>query len=161
MSAMSEREQLLSQLRDIHLPAADAPASATTGPLTAILIVLAIVAAFALLRRWQRRRLYAALAELRRIGRRHARDGDAAALARELAALLRRQAMRCFPGAPVAAMVDAEWLAFLDAHGGGGAFSTGPGAALTSLPYRAPGAAPVDAPGMLQLAERWLRANPG
>jgi hypothetical protein len=42
---MSEREQLLAQLRDIHLPA-DVPASATTGPLAAIVIVLAIVAAF-------------------------------------------------------------------------------------------------------------------
>ena len=161
MSAMSERDQLLAQLRDIHLPAADAPAALATGPLAALGLALILLAAFVMFRRWQRRRLYAALAELRRIGRRHARDGDAAALARELAALLRRQAMRCFPGAPVAAMVDAEWLAFLDAHGGGGAFSTGPGAALTSLPYRAPGAAPVDAPGMLQLAERWLRANPG
>lgn len=158
---MNEREQLLAQLRDIHLPAAEAPAVLMNGFLAALMLALACVAAFALLRRWRRRRLYAALAELRRIERRHARDGDATALARELAALLRRRAMHCFPAAPVAAMVDAEWLAFLDAHGGDGGFRNGPGAALASLPYRAPGAAPADAPGMLQLAERWLRANPG
>ena len=158
---MSERDQLLAQLRDIHLPAADAPAALTSGPLAALALVLAIVAAFALLRRWQRRRLHAALAELRRIERRHARDGDAAAMAGELAALLRRQAMRCFPAAPVAGMVDAEWLAFLDTHGGDGGFRHGPGAALASLPYRAPGAAPADATGLLKLTERWLRANPG
>ncbi len=155
---MSEREQLLAQLRDIHLPA-DVPASATTGPFAALMLALAIVAAFALLRRWQRRRLYAALAELRRIERNYSQDGDAAALARALAALLRRQAMRCFPAAPVAGMVDAEWLDFLDAHGGNGAFRDGPGAALASLPYRAPGAALADAHGLLKLAERWLRAN--
>lgn len=157
---MSEPEQLLAQLRDIHLPA-DAPASAANGPLAALMLALAIVAAFALLRRWQRRRLYAALAELRRIERNYSHDGDAAALARALAALLRRQAMRCFPATPVAGMVDADWLGFLDAHGGDGAFRDGPGAALASLPYCGPGAALADASDLLKLAERWLRANPG
>lgn len=157
---MSGPEQLLAQLRDIHLPLA--PESASAGlPSIAGLLVAALVGAMALGYWLWRRRRFAALRSLRTLARNHARNGDTIELARALAALLRAHAARRFPASPVAGMIGQEWLGFLDAHGGGGDFRHGPGAVLADLPYRATADVAVDERALLALAERWLRANPG
>jgi hypothetical protein len=158
-------EPLLSQLRDIHLPMPAEPALFAWAQipaqwLTAAMLLLALIGVLAFAR-WQRRRLHAALRALRQLERRHATDGDAVELARGLATLLRQQAAACFPASRAAGLIDDEWLDFLDAHGGKGNFRHGPGAVLTSLPYRARADAAVDAAALLALTERWLRANPG
>jgi hypothetical protein len=54
----------------------------------------------------------------------------------------------------VASLTGRDWLAFLDATGGG--FAEGPGAALAVGPYRREGA-PV--PGLGQVAARWVRQH--
>lgn len=159
--ATSGAEQLLAQLRDIQLPLPVEPALADwpTLAVSALLPALIVVAAATC---WlRRRRLRAALRRLKVLARQHAGDGDAVRLAAGLSALLRQQALRCFPGSPAARLIDDDWLAFLDAHGGRGEFRHGPGAALATLPYRPAADATVDVGALLALAERWLRANPG
>lgn len=159
---MSGPEQLLAELRDIHLPLPVAPTSGDWSPVA--VGVLMIVALFGVLSfvYWRRHRhLRAGLNALQKLAQRHARTGDAIELAQGLAQLLRRQAAHCFPADPVASLIDDEWLGFLDVHGGGGQFRHGPGALLARLPYQAAAGHNVDAPALLALAERWLRANPG
>ena len=90
---------------------------------------------------WRRRRLAraaprAALDELAALRAAHARDGDATAFARGLSRLLRRFALARYPRRAVAGLSGEDWLAFLDAHGGGGRFQAGPGRELLTAPYR-------------------------
>lgn len=81
----------------------------------------------------------AALDELAALRAAHARDGDAAAFACGLSRLLRRFALARYPRRAVAGLSGEDWLAFLDAHGGGGRFQAGPGRALLTAPYRPAG----------------------
>lgn len=150
---------MLSQLRDIHLPL-DASAMAAALPAGSLLLGLLIAALLLGLswHLWQRRPQQRALRRLRALRRRHAADSDAVALARDIGTLLRTHAQQRYPGAGVAGRVAADWLAFLDEHGGKGDFSAGVGTALATLPYQAQG--DVDAPALIELARRWLRANP-
>ena len=90
---------------------------------------------------WRRRRLAraaprAALDELAALRAALARNGDAAAFARGLSRLLRRFALARYPRRAVAGLSGEDWLAFLDAHGGGGRFQAGPGRVLLTMPYR-------------------------
>ena len=78
----------------------------------------------------------AALDELAALRAAHARDGDATAFARGLSRLLRRFALARYPRRAVAGLSGEDWLAFLDAHGGGGRFQAGPGRELLTAPYR-------------------------
>lgn len=147
----------LDALRDIHLP----PAPGLWPPAPGWWVVAFAVVLLALLwwgrRHGRRRPLRAALREIDHLAAAFARDADAAALARGLSRLLRRYALWRFPQAPVARLAGAEWLRFLDAHGGGGAFCNGAGAVLETLPYRPHGDA--DGAELVALACRWLRAN--
>lgn len=149
----------LADLRDIHLP--------PPPPLAALLpewwmgagAVAVFLSAVALI--WysvRRRRLRAALAELTRLAAQHRRDGDAPRLAAGLSRLLRRHALCRYPQAQVAGLAGVPWLEFLDAHGGGGAFTSGAGAALEWLPYGGRGEA--DPAALIALVRNWLKANP-
>lgn len=114
----------------------------------AVLIVGALLAAVVLaVRRWwrnaYRREALAALA---------AAGEDAA----RIAAVVRRTALVAYGRPQVASLAGEEWLAFLDATGGGGEFANGPGRALVTLPYRADGGA---ATGLARVAGRWIRRH--
>lgn len=74
-----------------------------------------------------------------------------------IADILRRTALAAWPRERVASLSGADWLRFLDATGGGGAFVDGPGAALAGAPYRSDAAAP--APGLGALAARWVHRH--
>lgn len=124
--------------------------------IAALALVLAV--AWWLRRFRQRRALRTALRKLRELARAHARDGDATGLARGLSRLLRHHATLRFAQADVAGLTGGEWLRFLDAHGGEGAFCHGVGTVLESRPYRDAGA--VDAAALIALVRRWLLANP-
>ncbi|MEW6221286.1 MAG: DUF4381 domain-containing protein [Thermodesulfobacteriota bacterium] len=76
---------------------------------------------------------------------------------RQLAALLKRYALHCYPGQEVAALTGDAWLRFLDEHGGNGAFTSGCGQVLGRGLFQ-PGTA-VDLPALVRLVERWLRQN--
>ncbi|WP_420474485.1 DUF4381 domain-containing protein [Noviherbaspirillum sp. ST9] len=146
----------LDTLRDIHLPAAT-PWWAMTEVWIAAACA-AVAASWMIYRGIRTRRLRHALRELSSLEAAHARDGNAVRLAGGLSQLLRRHAAACFPEAGVEGLSGGDWLAFLDAHGGGNAFTQGTGAVLESLPYRASGT--TDAQALIALVRQWLRENP-
>lgn len=151
----------IDELRDIHLPAP--PLVALTEwegwwLLTVALLILAVILGCWVRRHAGRRRLRAAQRELARLAASHARDGDATQFTRGLSQLLRRYAQTCFPAAGVEGLSGADWLSFLDAHGGAGEFATGAGAVLEWRPYRGQGE--IDAAPLIALVRRWLQANP-
>lgn len=154
----------LDQLRDIHLPdgAANGPLEGSAIVLLALLGAAAVVTVIRLLKRRARLRpLRASLRELDALLQHHHRDADGPAFARGISRLLRDYAILRFPDQPVAGLAGASWLEFLDRHGGDGAFASGAGKALASLPYAPPGGsvAPLDARAMVELARRWLEHN--
>jgi hypothetical protein len=57
----------------------------------------------------------------------------------------------------VAGLAGSAWLAFLDAHGGGGEFARGTGSLLGDAPYRPSAEIPVDR--LEALVEQWIRNN--
>jgi Domain of unknown function (DUF4381) len=73
-----------------------------------------------------------------------------------IAAILRRTSLAAWPRERVASLTGRDWLLFLDATGGGGAFADGRGAALADAPYRGRHA-PV--PGLGEIAARWVRRH--
>lgn len=144
-------------LRDIHMPPPPGLWPPAPGWWFVATVVALIAAAWWIRRHRRRAPLRAALRELEALSRRFAGPKDAVALASGISRLLRRYAVWRFPDCAAAGLTDADWLAFLDARGGKGAFSAGPGAVLVSLPYRATGNADVTA--LVALARRWLEGN--
>lgn len=143
----------LAELRDIHLPP---PPPAWPWPEALVSALFLAFAAFLLWRRHRRNRPQRrASRELSRLERKYAGDGDATALAAGLSQLLRNEAQRLYPAAAVNALVDRQWLEFLDDHGGGNAFRDGCGAVLADLPYRRAGA--IDGSALIDLTRNWLR----
>lgn len=142
-------------LADIHLP----PDPSWWPPAPGWWIVALLGLALAILaarfarqrlraRRWRRR----IDDELTRIVERHRADGDDARLLADVSRLLRQVTHLLDPRA--AALTGADWLAFLDARGGGDAFTHGAGRVLASAPWqRAP---QVDAPALAAAARHWL-----
>jgi len=129
--------------------------------LLAALLGLAAAALILTLRRRRRCRaaLRAALAELD--GLAGARAGlDPAEFTRRLSRLLRRYALARFPRHEVAGLAGEDWLRFLDTHGGGQAFTRGPGRLLREAPYRPADTTPVDAE-LATLARTWILRNAG
>lgn len=148
--------QALDALRDIHLP--PEPAWWAMPEVWMLASVALTAAAWLLFRHVRYRLLRRSLRALSALEAAHARDGDAVGLARGLSQLLRRHAAACFPQAGVEGMTGSAWLAFLDTHGGGNAFTAGAGAVLESLPYRASGSA--DTRALVEAVRLWLRENP-
>jgi hypothetical protein len=148
--------QALDALRDIHLPVPPAwwamPEAWVAGA------CLAVAAVWITYRQVRYRLLRRSLRELAALETAHARDGDAVRLARGLSQLLRRHSAACFPDAALAGLAGRDWLAFLDAHCKGKAFTEGAGAALESLPYRASGE--VNTRALIDVVRHWLRENP-
>jgi len=150
----------LAGLRGYHLPDPVGwwPPAPGWWLLAALLLAVAVALAWWWLRR--RRRTAAArqaqreLAWLRRTaGQAH----DAAAYTRSLSKLLRRYVLTVFPRREVAALTGEAWLAFLDRHGGGGRFASGPGRQLVEAPYRPAADLPVGQ--LADLVEDWIRRN--
>jgi hypothetical protein len=148
--------QALDALRDIHLP--PPPAWWAMPEIWAAAVLVAIAAAWYAYRMLRHRLLRKALRELSILAAAHARDGDAAGLARGLSQLLRRHAIACFPQAGIEGLAGNDWLVFLDTHGGNDAFTRGAGTVLETLPYQAAGS--VDAEALVGAVRCWLQENP-
>jgi hypothetical protein len=77
--------------------------------------------------------------------------------------LLKRYALVCWPRRETAALTGEAWLAFLDTHGGKGAFVNGSGRLLVTQAYASPAsvetAAGTHETPLIRLAGRWIRAN--
>ncbi len=139
---------LVDRLVEPAEPAAVAMTPQTPGwTLLALLLALFLGwIAWRTVRRWQANAYRrAALSELQRAG-----DDPAA-----IAEILRRAALAAWPRERVASLSGRDWLAFLDATGGGG-FREGPGRALARAPYRGD---PGPVPGLRDLAARWIRRH--
>ena len=132
----------LAALRDWHLPDPvswwpPAPGWWLVAGLALGAIALAVVLGR---RRWrQGAAVRTALGELEFLRGQLGAGLDPGGFAAAVSILLRRLALTRFPRERVAGLSGASWLAFLDATGGGDAFSHGPGRMLAELPYRAPG----------------------
>lgn len=147
----------LLQLRDIHVPGEPPlwpPAPGWWLLALAGLLLLAVMLRW-LWRRWRkarfRRRVMAEFAQL-------SAEAQAARLVAGLSVLLKRVALARYPRAEVASLCGADWLAFLDRHGGGGGFAQGAGTVLADGPYAA-SLEEVDRDALIKLGKSWVRKN--
>lgn len=150
----------LAGLRGYHLPDAVSwwpPAPGWWVSLALLLVVMGVLAWW-LMRRYRcRAAARQAMRELELMRTSLLTDRDTAVFVRGLSTLLRRYVLAAFPGHQVAALTGEAWLAFLDAHGGGGKFREGPGRQLVEAPYRP--AAEIPADEMAELVRDWIRRN--
>ena len=158
----------LSELADIHLPAEVGfwPPAPGWWVLAALLAIAAVVAARLLLAALlRRRRQAAALRELEesrlRLLQQAGSAPDAAGLRflNEVNAILRRVALAHYPDSEVAGLSGQNWLRWLDAEGGGGDFSRGPGKALGEALYRSRFDQGIDAEALYGAARRWIEGR--
>ncbi len=150
----------LAGLRGYHLPGPISwwPPAPGWWMLAGLLVLACLgVAAWVVRRRRRRAAARAALAELQALRAACVREGDAARFVRGLSRLLRRFALTRFPRREVAGLAGAQWLSFLDAHGGEGRFTEGLGRLLAEAPFRPTGEVPVDT--LAGLAEQWIDHN--
>ena len=150
----------LAGLREYHMPEAVSwwPPAPGWWLLLALLLLVALAVAWWLLRlRRCRAAARQAALELRGLQAALSEQGDTAAFTRGLSRLLRRYALAAFPGESAAALTGEDWLAFLDAHGGGGRFRDGPGRQLAEAPYRPAFDIAVDE--LADLVSDWIRRN--
>lgn len=157
---MNSAEDLLAQLRDIHLP----PPVSWWPPapgwwVLAVLCLILLVGGMWLAR--QRRAMAMHAAALRRldeIAHNYQQSGDCGQLAQAVSILLKRFAVNTFPERDVGGLVGIQWLEFLDQTGGEGVFTTEHRVGLLEAPYRRD--VKFDAEGLLKTARRWLRNLP-
>jgi hypothetical protein len=130
-------EQILADLRDIHVP--EAAASAATAGLVLWPLVLVLLAALAIAWLiWRRRSIWRRefADDLRRIEETAGTGGDSQGWAR-LGALLKRLAVQGRGRSEVARLNGEPWLRQLDAIFATDLFTKGPGRGLITFPYRA------------------------
>ncbi|MCP5276431.1 MAG: DUF4381 domain-containing protein [Burkholderiales bacterium] len=73
--------------------------------------------------------------------------------------LLKRYALACWPENEVASLTGESWLAFLDANGGNGKFSTGPGQLLLTDSYNNERADSAALNELIVLVNQWIKIN--
>lgn len=134
-------------LRDLHLP----PPVGWWPPAPGWWLLAALVAAGLLwlawntYRRWERGRpRRVALAELKSLEARHAKDRDALDLVQGVSKLLRRTMLAYAPRQDIARLTGDAWLRWLDRGLPEPLFADGPAHSLASLPYRKPDRAALE-----------------
>lgn len=152
----------LAELRGWHLPEPVSwwPPAPGWFALVLLAMVLMLVAVWWALRRYRARgAARAAKRELQRLQDDFKTAGDVAAFSRGLSRLLRRFAIARYPRRQVAGLAGADWLDFLDAHGGNGRFRAGAGRVLAEAPYRLVEAVPAE--DVAALVGDWIAQNAG
>ncbi|MAR92240.1 MAG: DUF4381 domain-containing protein [Pseudomonadota bacterium] len=149
----------LQQLRDIHLPAAVGWWPPAPGWwLLALLLLTALIAALAYVRRRHRRLAYRreALSRLVSIRARYEAHREPRQLLSELSSLLKRTAITRYGRDEVAGLAGEQWLQFLDRTGRTREFSQGPGQALGQRFAPEPR---VDSADLFNLIEHWIKTQ--
>ncbi|HEC29796.1 MAG TPA: DUF4381 domain-containing protein [Gammaproteobacteria bacterium] len=158
---MNPAAQPALQLRDIHLPAEPGlwPPAPGWWILAALLLVLLVWAAWVGLRHYrlhcQRQRILAMIDELEQ----ETGDNTTPEKIAQISILLRRLALMRYPRRQVAALTGNDWLRFLDASGGQGRFSQGPGQVLATGPYQPALPADLDIRALGNLVRNWVIKN--
>lgn len=153
----------LSQLRDIHLPAAVPwwPPAVGWWIVAGVLVLGFMFAVIAISRRRKDRWRRAALLELQKL--RDLRQTEPVqSLLNALSVLLRRVAITRYPNKDVASLHGDAWLAFLDRSlGESNQFQSGTGRHLASGPYMHDAAMNAnDLDALFSLSEKWIRKLP-
>ena len=160
---MDKTTELLSQLRDVHLPPA-IDLSIISGPwatgrfVTLALLSIAIIVSLFFIGRWWRKKNKQQKLSLQ-LRNLYQEDNFA-----ELSSLLRRVALRTYPKADVASLHDERWLAFLDSthqKKSPQKFQSPVGELLLDVPYRksADDIAIAKREALFKLVESWLIKN--
>lgn len=152
----------LAELRPIH--AAPPPELWPPAPgwwlLAGLLLVLLAGAAVWSWRHYRQYRFrHNVLLEIEHVINSYSKDNSSDYLG-QIGVLLRRIALRRFPAEQVASLTGGDWLQFLDATGGGGAFSNGVGQLLEIGPY-SPRVDSVPVAELAALVRRWAKQNLG
>jgi hypothetical protein len=148
----------LAALRDIHVPPPPGWWPPAGGWWLLLVLILAVIV-WRTWRRWTRFRLHRELVDLLdQLALADGRQPEQQRLIR-LSRLLRQIALRRFPHAQVASLTGTDWLAFLDASGGGSGFRTGPGRVLADGPYQRQPTDEVDWPALVRLVRAWLASS--
>jgi len=151
----------LAGLRDIHLPEAVSfwPLAPGWWLVAAGLVALGVAALWLRHRRRESVRR-AAVGELEALRTDYERDGDGAALAERLSALLRRVALVRFGRARVAPLHGEGWRAFLAETGRRAGFPSELAARLEQTVYAGPNAQPEpeEVTAWLLASRRWIRS---
>lgn len=117
-----------------------------------IVVVLAMI--------WWRRRGVLRRAALRELDTLQSASHQPSQLAAAVNRLLKRYALACNLDPAAASLTGEPWLAFLDAHGGGGAFCRGPARALSTLAYGDQQAGTAqEVAAILTAARHWIKVN--
>ncbi|OPX56665.1 protein of unknown function [Oceanospirillum multiglobuliferum] len=155
---MSTAQNLIDQLKDIHVPAPDA---GWTPALTPFWIISASVVLILLLlflgRRYYlrtRNRRYA-LNELEQMRRRFQEHQQRQRFLNELNMLLRRMAMVHYDREEVAPLSGSAWLTFLDRSGRTTVFSDGIGQSLIQAYEEMPD--DINEPELTEAVEQWIK----
>jgi hypothetical protein len=143
-------QRALESLNDIIVPEPVSLLPQTAGWIVLGVVILAVLAAWAVFaRRRYRRNAY----------RREALELLDATPPHALPALVKRVALAAEPRTAVAALTGDSWLVFLDRSYGGDGFSNGPGRALATLSF-APAAPDARVPDELHdLVALWIRKH--
>lgn len=149
----------LTELRDIHIPAASWwPPAPGWWALAILLIAAAMFIAWRRRTRHHRRIINAAIQTLQTIEQQYHRDKDTRQLAENLSSLLRRIAISRYPRHDIAALTGEAWLLWLDRHLAHPGFSQGAGRILITAPYQSN--PQVDADALFDLCRNWISALP-
>jgi hypothetical protein len=149
----------LAALRPLHAP----PAISWWPPAPGWWLLLAFLLLATLLGIWWWRSNAPKRAALRELKSMQSLVQDPVQQAAAVNRLLKRYALLCWPRHETAALSGEAWLAFLDAHGGKGRFTQGPGQLLMSQPYAtaesADSTTTPDQAAVFRLVRNWLKAN--
>lgn len=155
---MADVQELLSQLKDVHLPPPIGwwPPAPGWWIVAALVLLLLTTGAFWGWQRWQRcrrrQRLQQAFAI---IEARWHKEADPLITLMEVTRFLKQAAFTRYPRSEIAGLHGMAWLTFLDRIVGSEEFSQGCGHCLLDSPYRPHPQADVTA--LLKLVNRWLR----
>lgn len=156
---MNSGEELLSQLRDIHLPAGPSIWPLAPGWWVLLALVVAVGCWYYLGRaaRSRKRLRLQVWSMLQQAEQAYEKSGDARTFLAQVSVLIRRVALVGKPRSEVASLTGVAWLRYLDGDRDDGEFVNGAGQVLLAAPYQQ--SPELDLDQFVGLVKRWLREH--